>query len=68
MDLEGTVLSEIIQRKTNTVRSHLYVESKHTKLSSWIQRRNQWFPEVGVLRGGRHEQRAPKGTNLQCVH
>ena len=28
MDLEGIVLSEISQRKTNTVWYHLYVESK----------------------------------------
>ena len=28
MDLEGIMLSEISQRKTNTVRFHLYVESK----------------------------------------
>ena len=28
MDLEGIVLSEIRQRKTNSVCSHLYVESK----------------------------------------
>ena len=28
MELEGSMLSEISQRKTNTVWSHLYVESK----------------------------------------
>ena len=28
MDLEGVMLSEISQRKTNTVQYHLYVESK----------------------------------------
>ena len=28
MDLEGIMLSEIRQRKTNTVWSHLYAESK----------------------------------------
>ena len=28
MDLEGIMLSEMSQRKTNTVWSHLYVESK----------------------------------------
>ena len=31
MDFEGIMLSEISQRKTNTVRSHLYVESKNKK-------------------------------------
>ena len=30
MDLEGIMLSEIRQRKTNTVCYHLYVESKKT--------------------------------------
>ena len=31
MDLEGTMLSEISQRRTNTVCYHLYVESKKIK-------------------------------------
>ena len=31
MDLEGITLSEISQRKTNTVRYHLYVDSKKAK-------------------------------------
>ena len=35
MDFEGIMLSEISQRKTNTVPSHLYVVSKeHTNPSS----------------------------------
>ena len=28
MDLKGIMLSEVSQRKTNTIRCHLYVESK----------------------------------------
>ena len=28
VDLEGVMLSEINQRKTNTIRCHLYVQSK----------------------------------------
>ena len=32
MDLEGVMLSEISQRKTNTVCSHLYAESKKSEL------------------------------------
>ena len=31
MDLENIMLSEISQRKTNTIWFHLYVESKKTK-------------------------------------
>ena len=37
MDLEGIMLSKISQRKTNTVRSHLYVESKNTKKVKLIE-------------------------------
>ena len=47
MDLEGTMLSEISQRKTNTVYYHLFVESKNKPLNiyktetvSQIQRTN----------------------------
>jgi len=32
MDLEGIMLSEISQRRTNTIWSHLYVKSKTAKL------------------------------------
>ena len=32
VDLEGIRLSEISQKKTSTIRFHLYVESKKTKL------------------------------------
>ena len=31
MELEGTILSEIRQRKINTIGSHLYVESEKKK-------------------------------------
>ena len=35
MDLEGIMLSEVTQRKTNTVWYHLYVESKkHDELTN----------------------------------
>ena len=41
MDLEGIMLSEISQTKTNTVLSHLYVESKNKReADSQIQRTN----------------------------
>ena len=49
MDLEGIMLSEINQTKTNTVCYHLYVESKIRKQTSEysnkeieLQRTNQW--------------------------
>ena len=45
MELEGIMLSEISQRKTNTVCFHLHVESKnktneYNKTESQIQRAN----------------------------
>ena len=33
MDAEGIMLSEISQTKTNITQSHLYVESKETKIN-----------------------------------
>ena len=35
MDLEGIMLSEISQKKTNTIRCQLYVESKTYKTSEY---------------------------------
>ena len=49
MDLEGIMLSEINQTKTNTICYHLYVESKIRKQTGEysnkeieLQRANQW--------------------------
>ena len=39
MDLEGIMLNEIRQRKTNTVLFYLYVESK--KQNKWTNRQKQ---------------------------
>ena len=56
MDLEGIMLSEIRQTKTNTVQDHLYVESqKYNKTvtvtkkeaDSQLQGTNQWLPVEG---------------------
>ena len=33
MEIEGIMLSETSERKTNTVWSHLYVESKQNKIN-----------------------------------
>ena len=40
MDLENITLSEVSQRDTNTIRYHLYVESK-TMIQMKLQRRNR---------------------------
>lgn len=68
-DLQGIVLSEMWQRKRNTVWPHLYVESKTNKLSSQIQRTDWWLPEVGG-RGGRNGWRGSKAKikmNKYCA-
>ena len=60
MAFEGIKLSEISQRKTNTIRSHLYVESKNVKL---IETENRLM----VTRGWRLEEMVrcwTKGTNF----
>lgn len=57
MELEGTILSEIRQRKINTTGSRLYVESEKTKtLSSEMQGRGGWLPQAG----GEMDEGAPK--------
>ena len=55
MDWESIMLSEINQRKTNTIQYHLYVESKKIeklvnitkkKYTHWyMQRTKSWLPE-----------------------
>ena len=52
MDFADIMLSEISQTMINTVRAHLYVESKKQnketkkmKIYSQIQRTNGWLPE-----------------------
>ena len=60
MDIEGTMLSKISQRKTSTIWLHLYVESKEQskwtnkiETASYIQRTDWELPEgrriVGAL-------------------
>ena len=57
MDLEGIMLGEISQRKTNTIRFHLGVESKKQAKQTSKQNGNRlintenelvWFPEWRV--------------------
>ena len=47
MELEGTRLSEVSQGMTNTIWSHLHVESKKTK--RFIGTENKWMTEAGGL-------------------
>ena len=50
MMLEDIMLSEISPRKTNTVWSHLYVESKKAELigvPGWLSWRNMWLLILG---------------------
>ena len=62
MDLKGIVLSKISQRKTNTVCSLLYVESKKDKL---VKNGVEWcLPEVGGWRSG---DMLFKGINWELV-
>ena len=61
MDLEGIMLSDISQRKANTVWFHFYVESKiqnkwtskqtNQETGSYIQKTNRWFPEGKWVQG-----------------
>ena len=44
MKLEGIELSELNQRKTNVIRSHLCVKSKKLKTVDW------WVPEAGNVK------------------
>ena len=60
MDLEGITLSEISHTKTNTVRYHLYVESKRnnnlvhvTKRSRLTDKENKLVGTSGEREGGR---------------
>ena len=46
-DLKGIMLSGISQRKTNTARSHLYVESENKNKSSQKKRLDLWLLGVG---------------------
>ena len=54
MDLEIIVLSEVSQRKTNSIYCHLYVESNMTLMNlsmkqkqTYIYRTDLWLPRAG---------------------
>ena len=49
MDLEGTMQTETSQRKTSTVWSHLYVDSKSIELRNRVE---WWLP--GAEGWGKH--------------
>ena len=45
MDLEGIMLLEVRQRKTNTIRYHLYVESKKYNKLVYITKKQRAHTE-----------------------
>ena len=56
MDLEITILSEVSQRITNTIRDHLHVESKIWHKRTYVQNRNRFTDReqtCGCQGGGR---------------
>ena len=70
MDLEGIILSEVSQRKTNIIRQHVYMEYKKVqvvnitrKKQAKIQRTNQWLPVERTTERGKYKGREAKGTN-----
>ena len=66
MDLENVVISEISQRKTNTVRYHFYVESKKQYKWMYTQNRNGLTDietKLVVTKGGRERQGKLRDTN-----
>ena len=62
MDLEGIMLSEISQRKMNTVCFHLYVESKILKKMSPPKPRNRLIDTENKLVVARREKNGRKGA------
>ena len=73
MDLEIIILSEVSQRKTNTI-YHLYVESKKndtneliykTETNSQISKTNLWLPKGKRGVGGGINQEL--GTNIHTL-
>ena len=56
MELEGSMLSEISQRKTNTVWSHLYVESKKKQNEQAKQNENRLIDADNKLVPARGEE------------
>ena len=55
MDLEGIMISQISQGKTNTVCFHLNVKSKNkrTNITKWKQTQNKLLVVAGGEEGGR---------------
>ena len=62
MDLEGIMLSEISQRKTNTICYHLYVESKkYIKLVNKTKKRQTYRYREQTLSAGRGKEGQYRG-------
>ena len=70
MDLEGIMLNEISQRKTNIIRFHLYVESKRSEQQKKQKLIYRYLEQIDdCQRGGWrdvfYQQSRLKSTNLQ---
>ena len=71
MDLEGIILSEINQTKTNTVWFHLNVESKNTKQMNKQNQTYRYREQIdgcqrgGELPGGKNGWKKLRRTNFQ---
>ena len=62
MDLEDITLSEISQRKRNTVRYHLYmVSKKYNKLGNIKKKQTHRYRELAVTGGKREVGRGSTG-------
>ena len=65
---EHYAMWNVRQRKTNTIWSHLYIESKKQNENIQIQRTNIWFPEGRGLVELQNRWRRLRGTNLQLYN
>ena len=67
MDLEGIVLSEISQRKTNTASFRVYVEPKNSGPGTLTDTESTWSFQKGEGEGRVKEVREVQGTGLHAV-
>ena len=51
MDIKGIMLSEISQRKTNTIWFHIHAESKKNKMNREQTKQNQTHRKKLMIRG-----------------
>ena len=58
-------LSEINQRKSNTVWYHLYVKSKKKENQTQKQRAESWLPEAGELEKWRDSEKSVQTSSYK---